>query len=441
MGRAALTDSVGTNRMRSQSYPRYAPIAPAPDRARPAAVRSIPSPVYWLVALAIGSSFYVAVEPAPTDALFGVLLIVMLMVRGIRFPIDLNPILTTGLFAFLVGSAVSLLESREFGAAVLYLAITFYLVVSWYLVVTLLANYGWQMWDLILRAFLVAAVITAVIGLISHFSTAPQDYLGLSPNYGEERTRGTFKDPNVYAPFLTVALLLVVNQVVTGRWRLLAALPLLALFSLEILAAFSRGGYVNLAVCLLVFFALLIILGRKTQLRRFMGLASVALIVIVPVLVYFLQSTGLDEFLTRRLRFQQYDTERFAIQELALLTLGDSPFGIGPGQTTVVFPLATHNLYLRVSIENGLIALLGFFLFLAATLWVSLLGALRRGPFQDLQLSCLAILVGILVNSLVIDSLHWRHFFLFLAVPVGLAHYERWRLRPSTAAPAAATRS
>jgi hypothetical protein len=94
-----------------------------------------------------------------------------------------------------------------------------------------------------------------------------------------------------------------------------------------------------------------------------------------------------------------------------------------------------------VSIENGLVALLGFCLFLAATLWISLWAALRRGPFQEIHLCCLAILVGILVNSLVIDSLHWRHFFLFLAVPVGLAHYERWRLRSSTGAPVAATRS
>jgi hypothetical protein len=41
----------------------------------------------------------------------------------------------------------------------------------------------------------------------------------------------------------------------------------------------------------------------------------------------------------------------------------------------------------------------------------------------------------------VIDSLHWRHFFLFLAIPVGLARYERWRTRSVGSIAGAATRS
>jgi hypothetical protein len=64
-----------------------------------------------------------------------------------------------------------------------------------------------------------------------------------------------------------------------------------------------------------------------------------------------------------------------------------------------------------------------------------------RGPYQDVYVCCIAILAGILVNSLVIDSLHWRHFFLFLAIPVGLARYERWRTRSVGSIAGAATRS
>jgi len=85
-------------------------------------------------------------------------------------------------------------------------------------------------------------VLGALIGLISHFSTILQDYLGVQSAYGQ-RARGAFKDPNVYAPFLCAALLLVINQMVTRRLLSVVSILLLCLFSLEILAAFSRGAY------------------------------------------------------------------------------------------------------------------------------------------------------------------------------------------------------
>jgi O-antigen ligase len=106
-----------------------------------------------------------------------------------------------------------------------------------------------------------------------------------------------------------------------------------------------------------------------------------------------------------------------------------------------VLPKPTHHLYLRVAAENGILGVLGWLLFLFTTLWTCLGGVARRGPFRDLYVVCLAILAGIMVNSLVIDSLHWRHFFLFLAIPVGLDRYERWRARSAVSIDRAATLS
>jgi O-antigen ligase len=400
--------------------------------------------VFWPVALAVGSSFYVVAEPAPTDVVFTVLLVIMLLIaRSIRFPIDLNPVLTIGLFAFVGGSVLSLLPSQDYGVAVFYLAVTLYLVVTWYLVVTLLVSYGGPMAELILRAFVAAAVLAALVGVVSHFSTVVQDTIGLRPTFGEERTKSTFKDPNVYSPFLCAALLVVINDIVTRHRLTLVTVTLLCLFSVEILAAFSRGGYANLAVALFTYFVLLWLLRRRTWLVRFMVLVGLVMVLVVPVTFGFLQFTDLDEFLLRRLRLQAYDEKRFATQTLALLAFAEAPLGVGPGQSRLLLLQSPHNLYLRVAIENGVIALLGFCLFLATVLWISLRGALRRGRFQEIYICSTAILAGALVNSIVIDSLHWRHLFLFLALPVGLAHYERGRDRAAEAATgrAATTRS
>lgn len=421
--------------MRSQGYLRDVLFAPARVRPR-AAVRPIPSLLYWLVALAVGSSFYVAVEPAPTDLIFLVLFAAVVLLPGIRFPLDLNPVLGGGLLLFVGASVLSLLSSQDFERGVFYLSVTLYLLAAWFVIVSLLANYGSRMWELILRAFLVAATIVAVIGLIGHFSTVLQDYLYLQTPYGE-RARGTFKDPNVYAPFLVAALLLVINRMITGRILSPVMIGLLCLFAIEILGAFSRGGYVNLAVAVVVYLALqLFIMRRRDWLLRCLALLGLGLIVIVPVAFVFLQATGLDDFLSGRLRLQHYDAERFGTHALSIDIFGESPLGIGPGQSERQLPISTHNLYLRVAIENGLFALFGFCAFVATTLWICLRGVLRRGgPFYDLYACCLAILAGALVNSLVIDSLHWRHLFLFLAIPVGLWQHELWTARAAAARP------
>lgn len=416
--------------MRSQSDPKDFPIAPAVVAVQHrVGARPIPSALYWLVALAVGSSFYVAIEPAPTDLLFMLLFAMVVMVRGIRFPLGLNPLLSVGLLGFFAGGVVSLLWGEDLGLAIFHFSVTTYLLITWYLLVVVLANYGAPMWDLIRRAFLVAATIAAVIGLVSHFSPVLQDYLGVQAAYGE-RARGSFKDPNVYAPFLCAALLLVINNMITRRFLSIVSMSLLCLFSVEILASFSRAGYVNVAVSLFVFFLLhLFVMLRRDWLVRWLVLGFVGLLVVVPVLVMFLDVSGLEEFLLYRSRLQNYDAERFATHALALDTIGKAPFGIGPGNSPLKLGLGTHNLYLQIAVENGVFSILCFLLFLATTFWISLGGTWRRGPYQDVYACCIAILVGILANSLVIDSLHWRHFFLFLAIPVGLLHHELWVTR------------
>jgi hypothetical protein len=388
--------------------------------------KPIPSTLYWLVALAIGSSFYVAIEPAPTDILFLVLFIAMLGKTGIRFPLDLNPVLTIGLLSFVAGSALSLVTSALAGSAILYIAITFYMIISWYLIVTLLANYGFPMWELIQRTLLIAAVIGALIGFISHFSTALQDYLGVQSSYGD-RARGAFKDPNVYGPFLCAALLLVINRMVVRGLFSILSVGLLCLFALEILAALSRGAYVNLAVTLSAYFFLIFFVVSRTRwISRSLVIISVGSVLIIAASVVFLRASGLEELFAHRLGFQGYDEKRFATQSLALESLVHTPFGIGPGQSQDILHMSPHSLLIRIAIENGLFSLIAFFIFLTAVLWISLCGAWRRGPFQNVYVCCTAITLGILVNSLVIDSLHWRHFFLFLAIPIGLQRYERW---------------
>jgi hypothetical protein len=171
-------------------------------------------------------------------------------------------------------------------------------------------------------------------------------------------------------------------------------------------------------------FALHLLGLRRDWLTRWFVLSFVGLVIVIPAMLMFLKVSGLEDFFWDRLRLQQYDVKRFASQGMAISSLAQSPFGVGPGQAKHLLGLNTHNVYLMVAVENGLATAICFVLFLGTTLWIALRGALGRGPFKEVYACCVAILAGVLVNSLTIDSLHWRHFFLFLAVPVGLWKHQ-----------------
>jgi O-antigen ligase len=116
---------------------------------------------------------------------------------------------------------------------------------------------------------------------------------------------------------------------------------------------------------------------------------------------------------------QDYDRVRFATQRLALQTAEERPLGVGPGQAEVVFQYSTHSLYMRVLSENGMVALLALLVFIAATAWRAVQLA-RYAPdrwVRDVNLAAFASIAGHMVNSAVIDTVHWRHIWFILALP------------------------
>ena len=97
----------------------------------------------------------------------------------------------------------------------------------------------------------------------------------------------------------------------------------------------------------------------------------------------------------------------------------EHPLGIGAGQTERVLDYSTHSLYIRVLTESGL---LGFFSFLSLVI-LTVLRSLRDNfristatPYAAIVTDSLA---GVLFNIFFIDTLHWRHIWLLLALPGG----------------------
>jgi hypothetical protein len=133
-----------------------------------------------------------------------------------------------------------------------------------------------------------------------------------------------------------------------------------------------------------------------------------------------------DLFRERATLDQRYDTGhsgRFGRYLLAIDMILDRPLGLGPLQ--FLFPEAPHNSYLNSFVVGGW---LGGFAYLALTLITVAVGfrfIFIVTPWRPTYLAIYCAYLGIVIESLIIDSDHWRHYFLILGVLWGLIAVSR----------------
>ena len=155
-------------------------------------------------------------------------------------------------------------------------------------------------------------------------------------------------------------------------------------------------------------------------------LAAVSLLAVVII-----NTSVADRFSQRAVVSQEYDFReggRFYTQQLALKKIGVTPLGIGPGRSPKELGIAPHNVYLLTFIETGWIGGLTFTGFLFLTFYRSLALFRWNSPLRGDFFIVFVSLAGLLFQSFFIDSIHWRHFWLLLAMNWGLIiSYERSR--------------
>lgn len=141
---------------------------------------------------------------------------------------------------------------------------------------------------------------------------------------------------------------------------------------------------------------------------------------LITTLVLLAVSIGLTTILVpqnpiaQRLGLMPYDADRFSIQAQVLRSSLDSAFGYGPGLSEMVLDYATHNTYLRIVGEIGWLGLFSWLLAIGVSILWALYRALKRkSVWHEVYF---AALLGIAVESLVIDTLHWRHLWLLLGL-------------------------
>ena len=93
-----------------------------------------------------------------------------------------------------------------------------------------------------------------------------------------------------------------------------------------------------------------------------------------------------------------------------------NPIGIGPGQSHYYFPTEPHNLYIHILVETGWLGGITFLFFIILTVWRGFQFCQRKTEIHDTYIIIFASVIGVLVQSLLIHSTHWRHLYLLLAM-------------------------
>src|SRR4051794_17013056 len=408
----------------------------SPSLAAAPAIASLQRALLWSVGAAGAIVF---IEPSPYE--FATLAaIIIFLATGLRLRLVFMPLL---ILLFLVNIGYSI------GAAYLLdkAEIANWILTSWYMAVTVIffamvvSEDTAARLDLLRRGLIVGSLIAAAAGIAGYFNLVPagHDLLTLY-----DRARGTFKDPNVLGAFLVLPALFVLQSVVSDRLgKSFRSTIAFGIMSLAILLAFSRAAWGGLIVTSAFMLALMVLTSQSQAKRsRIIVMAVVAVIIAAALVAVLLSFDSIAEMFKQRASFDQsYDEGRFGRfgrhilgAEMAL----DLPFGIGPLQFNRYFPEDTHNSYLNAFMSGGWLSGICYPALVVVTSALGFRYIFVRVPWQRTYLAIFAAFLGTVGEGFIIDTDHWRHFWMMLGAMWGMfaAAQRRIANAPTGAAPA-----
>ncbi|MEZ5842337.1 MAG: O-antigen ligase family protein [Hyphomicrobiaceae bacterium] len=378
----------------------------------------------WLAAAALVSSSVVFSEPAPVDVLLAGFT-VALLVLGCGRP---GWVAGAGVGLWLIVAGFGLAGtamSPDVGDAARFQLVTLYLALATFALAAFIAEDPERHFHLVAMAYLAGALIAALAGLAGYFKLIPGAY-ELFTNYG--RARGSFKDPNVFGAALAPAFCYVAWIVLREPRRLgVAALPVLGVLAIAILLSFSRGAWISVAASLGLMLLVLVASARRRGDRNrlmVMSLAGAGAVAVAVVLA--MQIDSVRGLLTERASLtQSYDVGpegRFGGQAKALALLVDSPLGIGTHTfRTHHHHEEVHNVYLTTFMNAGWPGGFAYIAVVALTLGIGLARLVTYSRLQGPLIVATAAFLGLIIEGFIIDTDHWRHFFIVTAMIWGLA--------------------
>ena len=379
------------------------------------------------VCLGVFLQGFVIVEPAPHE-LFMAGLIGVWALSSLTISRAVAP-LAVLLILFMVGGLLSLTVMDDLSVAPMYMAVSGFLCLTSIFYAAIIEAKASRL-TLIYQAWVWSAVITALLGILGYFGVIP----GGEAFTLYDRAKGAFQDPNVFGPFLVAPSLYLMHGLLTGR---LVQLPLRALgilvMGLGLFLSFSRAAWALylFAACMLVF---IMLLKERTGVFRLkiLVITLFGTLLMVSSLVVALQIPQVANLFSSRTQLvQEYDgghLGRFDRHRIGFLMSMEKPLGIGPMEFSKIFPEDEHNIWLKSLTSYGWLGFVSYVTLILITLAIGFKGLLLDRPWQPALMIAWIVLLGHVGIGNVIDTDHWRHFFLLLGIVWGCGALE-WRHR------------
>lgn len=374
--------------------------------------------------LTFATSGLVFSEPCPTDALT-IGLIVLLPLVGLVY---VSPILAVIGLAWITLGSLALVASMTamlMRDAVIHTSVSIYLYLAFVTFAGFIAFRPERHLAVIMNGWMAAALLAAVTGIIGYFDLLPGSEI--FTKFG--RASGTFKDPNVFGPFLVPAILYALHKALGKNLLSLSALLLLSVsgfLALSVLLSFSRGAWLTMAFAGVLYLGLAFLTaGDRRVRRRIVILALSSIIGIAAIVVTALQFEPVADLAAQRASVDQsYDLGpdgRFGGQQKAWNLILAHPIGLGAQQFANLYHHEEpHNVYLNMHLNAGWLGGTLYLILVMTTIAVGFRQAFQRREGHGVLLIALATFTATAAEGVIVDTDHWRHFYALAAIIWGV---------------------
>ncbi len=390
----------------------------------------------WLTGVAGAIVF---MEPSPYE-ITSLLTIIVFALTGLALRPALFPLIAL-LLAYNIGFSLAVIQVSDQSKPLIWVMVSWYLSATAIFFAAMLGTNTAERLSLLMRGTVMAAALSSVLAILAYFRL-----LGpLSDTFLlYDRARAAFNDPNVLGAFLILPAMLVLQRVLSDRiGSAMRASFLLALITIGLMLTFSRAAWGQFAftAALLMFFTFVTTRSANERMRIVLiAIAGIAVLALVIAALLSLERVA-DLFKERASLEQSYDVGhlgRFGRHLLGAQIALDRPFGIGPLQFHKIFPEDPHNTYLNAFLSGGWLSGAIYVALVLTTLLLGLRYVFVETPWRSIYLAIYCAFLGTAAESVLIDSDHWRHWFLMLGVIWGLMAASRPYMRRGRV-PAAAT--
>ncbi len=381
--------------------------------------------LHFSVALWVFSGSFVMIEPSPYEFLFFIVLPIAVIARvGLHVKNFGLFVLFCLLIPFGFIAAFQVVNA-DLIDALIYAFVTYYLFFTAYFVANYVADAPFENMRNIMRAWMLSAIIAALIGTLAYLSIIPGEEL--FTRYG--RAKAAFKDPNVYGPFLVLPAMYALQRILLCKFRKsIWPIIYLTILFIGVFVSFSRGAWGLLLLASIIVFSLNFALEADARQKlKMIALAIAGVIGAVVILLGLLSIPSVKELFTIRAQVvQDYDgggeMGRFGRQKYAFELALEKPLGIGAGEfARLRIKEEPHNTYVNIFHIYGWGGGLVFIILIWLTIKKGVKSVMKKSPNRSIMIPLIATFIPLMIEAAIIDIDHWRLFYILVGLIWGVA--------------------